>query len=269
MKKIFILALISILGSAMFGIEARVVSVSGKVQVQRGAAWVDLRTNDVIRKGEMIQTGFKSELKLSITSANQNSTLTVAPLSRLTIEQLVEGAGADKASVYVTTGSVKSEIKKTEDRRASYTVRGPVATASVRGTVITTSCGYDSASLDTAEGNAAFYPTPASAKGPSISSAESDRAFSSMSADEMAGTNIYPQTTGNVSSVKAGQAAAVSGNQTVSAQDSAQANASALDAGTSLMAVSETVTTAAASASFGRSSAIPTGAVVVKVTYRP
>ena len=138
MKKIFILALISILGSALFGIEARVVSVTGKVQVQRGAAWIDLKPNDIIRKGEVIQTGFKSEAQLSITSSNQNSKLTVASLSRLTIEQLVEGAGADKTSVYVTTGSVKSEIKKTEDRRASYTVRGPVATASVRGTVIVT-----------------------------------------------------------------------------------------------------------------------------------
>ena len=111
MKKIFILALISILGSALFGIEARVVSVKGKVQVQRGAAWIDLKPNDIIRKGEVIQTGFKSEAQLSITSSNQNSKLTVAPLSRLTIEQLVEGAGADKTSVYVTTGSVKSEMR--------------------------------------------------------------------------------------------------------------------------------------------------------------
>lgn len=268
MKKIFIIALISILGSAMFAIEARVVSVSGKVQVQRGAAWVDLKQNDVIRKGEMIQTGFKSEAKLSIKSANQNSTLTVAPLSRLTIEQLVEGAGADKTSVYVATGSVKSEIKKTEDRRASYTVRGPVATASVRGTVITTSCGFDSASLETAEGTAAFYPTAASDRGVSVSSAEDDRAFTSLSAEQMSETNIYPKVTGNSSSVKAGQSAGVNGTQSVSVRDSAIAATEAVSSATSTIAASEMVNTAAGSAETGKSSAIPTGTVKVKVTFK-
>lgn len=267
MKKIFILALISILGSALFGIEARVVSVTGKVQVQRGAAWIDLKPNDIIRKGEVIQTGFKSEAQLSITSSNQNSKLTVAPLSRLTIEQLVEGAGADKTSVYVTTGSVKSEIKKTEDRRASYTVRGPVATASVRGTVIVTSWGYDSAALDTAEGNAAFYPTAASAKGPSVSSAEDDRAFASLSKEDMAKENIYPQPTVNTSSVKAGQSAAVSGGNTVSVQDKAVASVSTLSPVTNTMAVSETINTATGDAESGRSWQIPTGVVSVKINF--
>lgn len=267
MKKIFILALISILGSALFGIEARVVSVTGKVQVQRGAAWIDLKPNDIIRKGEVIQTGFKSEAQLSITSSNQNSKLTVASLSRLTIEQLVEGAGADKTSVYVTTGSVKSEIKKTEDRRASYTVRGPVATASVRGTVIVTSWGYDSAALDTAEGNAAFYPTADSAKGPSVSSAEDDRAFASLSAEDMAKENIYPQPTANTSSVKAGQSAAVSGGNTVSVQDKAVASVSTLSPVTNTMAVSETINTATGDAESGRSWQIPTGVVSVKINF--
>ena len=256
MKKIFILALISILGSSLFGIEARVVSVKGKVQVQRGAAWIDLKPNDIIRKGEVIQTGFKSEAQLSITSSNQNSKLTVAPLS-----------GADKTSVYVTTGSVKSEIKKTEDRRASYTVRGPVATASVRGTVIVTSWGYDSAALDTAEGNAAFYPTAASAKGPSVSSAEDDRAFASLSQEDMAKENIYPQPTANTSSVKAGQSAAVSGGNTVSVQDKAVASVSTLSPVTNTMAVSETINTAAGDAESGRSWQIPTGVVSVKINF--
>lgn len=243
MKKIFILALVSLLGSAMFGIEARVLSVSGKVQVQRNNVWVDLKPNDVIRKGEMVQTGFKSEAQISITSSNQNSKLTIAPLSRLTIEQLVEGKGADKASVYVATGSVKSEIKKTEDRRASYTVRGPVATASVRGTVITMTNGFDSVMLETAEGNAAFYPTANDAKSPKVSSADEDKSFSDMTAEQGADANIYPATTGVTSSVKAGQAASVSGNESVSVCASAQNSITGAVAGTSSMMAEEMVST--------------------------
>ena len=123
MKKIFILALISILSASLFALEAKVISVSGKVQVQRGAAWVDLKPGDVIRKGEMIQTGFKSEAQISLTSSNQNSKLTIAPMSRLTIEQLAENPKADKASVFVTTGSVKSEIKKTAVQVTQFAVR--------------------------------------------------------------------------------------------------------------------------------------------------
>lgn len=265
MKKIFILALISILSASLFALEAKVISVSGKVQVQRGAAWVDLKPGDVIRKGEMIQTGFKSEAQISLTSSNQNSKLTVAPMSRLTIEQLAENPKADKASVYVATGSVKSEIKKTEDRRASYTVRGPVATASVRGTIITVSTGFDSVSLETAEGNAAFYETPADAKAVAVSSAEDDRAFANLSETEL-NTNLYPASNGLTTSVKEGQSSSVSGNETVSVYDSA-VSAVSVNSVTNSAASEELVVTAAGEADSVKESPISVGKVVIKVRF--
>ena len=118
----------------VFAIEAKVLSVTGKVQIQRQGNWRDINVGDRINQGEMIQTGFKSEAVLQITSANQNSKITVEALSRITIEQLVENGTKDSVSVNLTVGSVKSEVKKTQDRRTDYTVRSPVATASVRGT---------------------------------------------------------------------------------------------------------------------------------------
>lgn len=174
MKKIFGFILSIFICANVFAIEAKVVSVSGKVQVQKGAAWVDLKPGSVLAKGDLVQTGFKSEAQISIKSANQNSTLTIGQLSRITIEQLVEGADGDKSSVYVAAGSAKSEIKKTEDRRASYTVRGPVATASVRGTEFKVVNGFNSASVETDEGVVAAWTTPLAERKPMVSAAQKD-----------------------------------------------------------------------------------------------
>ncbi len=112
--------------------QATVLSAKGKTEVQKGTGWVPLKAGSVLNKGDVIQTGFKSELILKI----KNTTVTVAPLSRITIEQLAEKGNKDDTRLFLDTGSLKSDVKKTEDRRVGFTVRSPVATASVRGTVI-------------------------------------------------------------------------------------------------------------------------------------
>lgn len=151
-----ILACLALSGVA--AIEAKVVSVSGKAERQKGSEWVALAAGDVLKAGAVIQTGFKSQLVLNIKSANEDSTLTVAPLSRMTIEQLSEKGNQDTTSVFLDSGSLKSSIKKTEDRRANYQVRTSVATASVRGTVIKTGVGYRSMSMITLDGTAECIP---------------------------------------------------------------------------------------------------------------
>ena len=40
-------------------------------------------------------------------------------------------------------GSIVSNVKKFEDRRAGFTIRGPAVTASVRGTIVKEECGYN------------------------------------------------------------------------------------------------------------------------------
>lgn len=110
--------------------EATVVSAKGKTEVQRAGVWTALTTGNSVSRGDIIQTGFKSELILKI----KNSTVTVSPMSRITVEQLAEKKDKDETKLFLDTGSVRSNIKKTEDRRVGFTVRSPVATASVRGT---------------------------------------------------------------------------------------------------------------------------------------
>ena len=124
---LFILLLALSFASAM---EGTVVSTIGKVEVQKGAAWVPLSKGDKISGGSIISTGFKSEAVLKL----GESTVQVKPLSRLTLEQLADLNGNHKASVYLDVGSVSADVKAAKDKKVGFTVKSPVATASVRGT---------------------------------------------------------------------------------------------------------------------------------------
>lgn len=130
---------------------AAVVSLKGKVEVNRNGSWVALAENDTVAQGEVISTGFKSEAVLQY----QGAVMQLGPLTRVTLETLASGVKKDTVSVYLNTGAVKSSVKKTENKRVNYTVRNPVAVASVRGTEF----GFLSdGSIDCTEGAVVAYP---------------------------------------------------------------------------------------------------------------
>ena len=143
-----VMAAAAITAASASSMQATVLSTKGKTEVMKGTSWTPLKIGSIIQKGDVIQTGFKSELILKI----KNTTVTVSPLSRITIEQLASKGNKDETRLFLDTGSLKSDVKKTEDRRVGFTVRSPVATASVRGTILgvtngfgntTTVAGYD------------------------------------------------------------------------------------------------------------------------------
>lgn len=143
-----VMAAAAITSASASNMQATVLSTKGKTEVMKGTTWTPLKIGSIIEKGDVIQTGFKSELILKI----KNTTVTVSPLSRITIEQLASKGDKDETRLFLDTGSLKSDVKKTEDRRVGFTVRSPVATASVRGTIFgvtngfgntTTVAGYD------------------------------------------------------------------------------------------------------------------------------
>lgn len=157
MKRFISSLILASLALSSFAIEATVISVSGKAEIQNGNEWVELKAGDNLKAGSVLQTGFKSNVVLNIKSPNENSTITVAPLSRMTIEQLSQKGDQDTASIYLASGSLKSNIKKTEDKRVGYQVRTPVATASVRGTEFEVKNGYKSVDIRTSEGSVACW----------------------------------------------------------------------------------------------------------------
>lgn len=131
MKRFFItLVVLCSLSTFAFSMEATVISVSGKVEIQKNDKWIALSKGDTVKNGNVISTGFKSEAILKI----GESTVTVKPLSRLTLEQISNLNGNHKSQVYLDVGSIKADVKASTDKKVGFTIKSPVATASVRGT---------------------------------------------------------------------------------------------------------------------------------------
>jgi hypothetical protein len=129
-KLIIISALAAVLVSPLCAIEAKITSLSGKVEIGSGEKWAAAKEGDVLQPGDSISTGFKSEAVLSM----GKSTIHVKPLSRMTVEQLYEQDGNEVSSVYLAAGRVKASARHQENRRVGFTVKTPAMVASVRGT---------------------------------------------------------------------------------------------------------------------------------------
>ncbi|MCR5494991.1 MAG: FecR domain-containing protein [Treponema sp.] len=137
LKKInlaFFAALLIVLGTSAFAAEfsAEVLSVSGKVERLENDKWVPIAVGDMISKGTVIQTGFKSKMSIAV----KESIVNVSPLTRMTVEQLAETEEKDNTSLFVSTGKVTSDVRRRDNRKVGFVVRSPVATASVRGTIV-------------------------------------------------------------------------------------------------------------------------------------
>lgn len=136
MKKVFskkimgTLLLLGCAGFSLFAENATVLFAKGTVELKQGDSWIPLQRNSVVKEGEIISTGFQSEAIISY----KDSTMKLGALTRITLEQLSSSEKKDSVSAYLSTGSVRSSVKHTSNRKISYTVRNPVAVASVRGT---------------------------------------------------------------------------------------------------------------------------------------
>ena len=161
MKRFILSIIFAALTSSLFAMQAQVVSATGKAEVQKGSSWAALKAGDVLDAGSVIQTGFKSELVLKI----KESTVTVSALTRITLQTLAEregisgSQGKDETTIFLDTGSLKSNVQKSADRRVGFTVRSPVVTASVRGTALQFIAGFKKNTLKTDRGKVAFGRT--------------------------------------------------------------------------------------------------------------
>lgn len=135
---------------------AQVVSVSGKAEFLSGGEWKPLAAGASLKNGDSVQTGFKSSLVLKI----KDSTVNVAPLTRMTVEQLAENPEKDSVKLFVNAGGVSSSVKKTSGKKVGFTVRTPVATASVRGTEFSVDNTFNSSRINTMNGSVAVWNIP-------------------------------------------------------------------------------------------------------------
>lgn len=244
MKKFLSVLAAFTLGALAFSLDATVVKTSGKVEVQKGTNWVAVKEGDVLGKGAVISTGFKSEATLKI----RDSVVTVAALTRMTIEQIVEKPGKDETRIFLDTGSLKSNVKHTADRRTGFTVRSPVATASVRGTEFTISTGFGTTNLETSQGAVAFFPTDGEAA-PSLSTEEEDAAAPVMPGTANTAAAVAPQSPRGAMAVTKGQGASLAskGGKTTSVVETAEKQVSIVPPTTAAVKEASTVASPAAS----------------------
>lgn len=134
MKKLFSVLIVTLTfvcsGFSLFAENAVVTYVKGKVEVQNGNEWTPLKVGDEVSKTQIISTGFQSEAKVKLL----DSVLYLGPVTRIAVEELSAAGSTDKVSVYLKTGTVRSQVNHTENKRVNYQVHTAIAVASARGT---------------------------------------------------------------------------------------------------------------------------------------
>jgi hypothetical protein len=112
--------------------QAVFTEISGTVEVQtsNSSAWTPAVQGGSIAPHTVISAGFKSSAVITIGSTR----VLIRPLTRLTLEEIVQKADSDDVTLFVRTGRIRAEVQPPAGGKTDFTVRSPAATASVRGT---------------------------------------------------------------------------------------------------------------------------------------
>jgi hypothetical protein len=132
--------------------EARIREITGTVELKapNQETWVKALPGDHLEKETLISTGFKSTAVLML----GNSSLIVQPLTRLSLGELSAQGNDEKVNLRLRTGKIRAEVRPPVGGKVEFTVRSPIATASVRGTVFE----FDTVNLRVSEGTVNFTP---------------------------------------------------------------------------------------------------------------
>jgi hypothetical protein len=133
--------------------EAYIREKNGTVELllSGSGSWRSARAGDPVPAAAVLSTGFKSTAVLSI----GNSSITVHPLTRLTIEEILKRDKDEMVNLTLRTGRIRAEVTPPAGGKTEFTVRSPIATASVRGTVF----DFDTVNIQVTEGTVVFVPT--------------------------------------------------------------------------------------------------------------
>ncbi len=145
-----VLAGVSTVGAAVPS--AVLQSLKGKVEVRLPGTteWVPATEGQNLGLATTLSTGFDSSAVVVL----GKTTLQVKPLTRMSIDKLVEEGGTLKTTTFLRVGSVAASVKSADGVKQEFKVQSPYSTASVRGTEFT----YDGIHLDVKEGVVAFIP---------------------------------------------------------------------------------------------------------------
>lgn len=150
MRKIFFMFFMVSSVFVIFAQSGVISELSGDVQLKPAGAssFTAANSGDIVLQDTVVSTGFKSTAVITI----GNSTITVRPLTRLSLSEISATSNTENLSVNLQTGRVKVDVKPPAGTKANMTVQSPSATASVRGT----SFEFDTLNLNVIEGSVAF-----------------------------------------------------------------------------------------------------------------
>jgi hypothetical protein len=134
-RKQLAVVLLMIGGQCMYAQEqaaAVIRELSGTVETKAAGSsvWTKAAQGDRIGKDTIISTGFKSTAIITL----GNSTLTVRPLTRLSLEEIVRNGNDEQVQLRLQTGRVRADVNPPAGGTTDFTLRTPATTASVRGT---------------------------------------------------------------------------------------------------------------------------------------
>jgi hypothetical protein len=151
MKKVLVIVLVMITGAVWAQSPRAVIKeLRGTVETKApGAAeWQAAELGQELERETLLSTGFKSEAVIEL----GDSTLLARPLTRLTLGEIAAAAGSDRIEVQLRTGRIRADVRPPAGGAVDFTVRSPMATASVRGT----SFEFDTFTLRVDEGTVSF-----------------------------------------------------------------------------------------------------------------
>ena len=151
MRKFFVFTIIALAIAPVLSAQTQAVvkEISGKVEVKTGSAdWQPAKAGMKFDTGASISTGFNSTAVLDLGT----SILTVRPLTRLQLAELIKREASVSTTLVLRVGKVKAEVKKVEGVRQDFTLRSAQATASVRGTLFE----FDGVSVQVTDGLVVF-----------------------------------------------------------------------------------------------------------------
>jgi hypothetical protein len=151
MKRTFVFILM--LCAVVYGVSALdgvIRELTGDVELKATGKTVfsTARAGDKVAQDTIVSTGFKSTAVIVVGS----SVITVKPLTRLSLAEIQSSSGTETTNVGLQTGRVRVDVKPPAGTKANFTVQGPNATASVRGT----SFDFDTVKISVSEGTVAL-----------------------------------------------------------------------------------------------------------------
>ncbi|MDR0496037.1 MAG: FecR family protein, partial [Treponema sp.] len=132
MKKTMLVLFMMFVALSVFAQSGVIRELSGTVELKLAGAtnFVPASTGAEVSRDTVISTGFKSTALIEVGS----TVIAVRPLTRLTLTEIQASQGSETLNVNLSAGRVRVDVNPPAGTKASMSVTGPSATASVRGT---------------------------------------------------------------------------------------------------------------------------------------